>query len=592
MEITRLFDILAYQRAKHPTQVALAGKIGDKWKTYSTDDCIDMANKVSRGLIAMGIQPGDMVGIIGTSRPEWHFTDVGIMQTGAICVPMYPTISAGEFEYIFNHAGIKAVFVGDKGLYDKVMSIKERVPSLELVFTFSEIPGATHFSDVVRAGEKVTQEEVEARKAVIKHEDLATIIYTSGTTGNPKGVMLSHKNVISNLLATVPVLPLEPGHKTLSFLPLCHIFERMVLFVYTYMGVNVYFCDSTDKLGEYLQEVKPHFFTSVPRLLEKLYEKVIATGNQATGLKKKIFFWAIGLAKDFEVDKDKGWWYNTQLNLAKKLVFKKITDKLGGNLIGIVTGAAALPAILCKVFNAMGVKVREGYGQTETSPVVSFNRFEPGGTLEGSVGVSIHNVEVKFDERGEILVKGPNVMLGYYKNPQATAETIDADGWLHTGDVGTLVDGRFLKITDRVKELFKTSGGKYVAPQVIETRMKESFFIEQMMVVGENQKFPAALIVPSFPYLENWCKENNVPWDNNKRAESLKNPKIVERFWQEVNLYNQQFGNWEQIKKIQLIPDEWTVETMELTPTMKLKRRVIMEKYKAEIEGFYQKSEA
>jgi long-chain acyl-CoA synthetase len=399
--------------------------------------------------------------------------------------------------------------------------------------------------------------------------------------------MLSHQNITTNVVSTIALLPVHSGQTVLSFLPLCHIFERMVLFVYTHAGVSVYFCDNMEKIGEYLQEVKPHFFTSVPRLLEKLYEKVIATGNQSSPLKKKIFFWAIDLANRYQIDKDQGFFYNTQLNLAKKLVFKKITDKLGGNLVGIVTGAAALPAKLCKVFNAMGVQVREGYGQTETSPAVSFNRFEPGGVMEGTVGIVINGVEVKIAENGEICVKGPNIMMGYYKNPEVTAETVDADGWLHTGDVGTLVDGKFLKITDRIKELFKTSGGKYIAPQAIETRMRESFFIEQMMVVGENQKFPAALIVPSFPYLAAWAAENNIPWDDNNRAASLNHPKILEKYKNEVNHYNADFGSWEQLKKFELIPVEWTVETGELTPTMKLKRRVIMERYKKNVEGLY-----
>lgn len=586
MEVTRLFDILSHQRAKHPREVALAGKFNDKWTTYSTDECIEMANKVSRGLIAMGVQPGDMVAIISTSRPEWHFTDIGIMQVGAIGVPMYPTISSGEFEYIFNHAEIKIAFVGDKGLYDKVSPLMGKVASLREIVSFTEIAGVKHFNDVLRTGESISQEEVETRKSKVQPSDLATIIYTSGTTGNPKGVMLSHNNIVSNIIATVALLPVEPGQVVLSFLPLCHIFERMVLYVYTYVGVSVYFCDNPEKLGEMLGDVKPHFFTSVPRLLEKLYEKIIANGNATTGLKKKIFFWAMDLAARFEVDKDMGFFYTFQLNLAKKLVFSKITAKLGGNLVGIVTGAAALPAKLCKVFNAMGVKVREGYGQTETSPAVSFNRFEPGGCVEGSIGIPINGIDVKIAENGEICIKGPNVMMGYYKNPQATAETIDADGWLHTGDVGKF-EGRFLRITDRIKELFKTSGGKYIAPQPLETKMKESFFIEQMMVVGENQKFPAALIVPSFPFLASWCKENNIPWDENNRAESLKNPKIQEKYKEIVNGFNQEFGNWEQVKKFELMPHEWTIEGMELTPTLKLKRRIIFEKYKGEIERIY-----
>lgn len=588
MEVTKLFEILQYQKAKHPQEVALAGKVGGKWKTYSTDDCIEMANKVSRGLIAMGIQPGDMIGIISGSRPEWHFCDIGIMQAGAIPVPLYPTISSGEYEYIFNHAELKIAIIGDAKILGKVMAIKDKIPSLREIFTFDEIEGTKHFTDLLRAGEKTEQAEVEKRKAAVKPDDLATIIYTSGTTGNPKGVMLSHNNIVSNVQATIPLLPIEPGNITLSFLPLCHIFERMVLFVYTYSSMSVYFCDSIDNLRDYIGEVKPEFFTAVPRVVEKLYERIIATGNEQTGLKKKIFFWAMGLADKYKIDQDMGFFYNMQLNLAKKLVFGKIVARLGGRVKGIVTGASALPAKLCRVFNAMGVPIREGYGMTELSPAVSFNRFEPGGVMDGTVGIKISNVAVKIAEgTGEILVKGPNVMMGYYKNPEATAETIDKDGWLHTGDVGVLSPEGFLKITDRIKELFKTSGGKYIAPQPIETKMKESFFIEQMMVVGEAQKFPAALVVPAFPFLKSWCAENGIPFDDNNRQASLQHPQIQAKYKEIIAHYNQDFGQWEQIKKFELVPDEWTVDSGEMTPTMKLKRRIILQKYQKQIEGIF-----
>lgn len=588
MEVTKLFEILQYQKAKYPQDVALAGKVGGKWKTYSTDDCIEMANKVSRGLIAMGIQPGDMIGIISGSRPEWHFCDVGIMQAGAIPVPLYPTISSNEYDYIFNHAQLKMAIIGDAKILDKVLAIRDKTPFLKEIFTFDEIQGTKHFSDLLRAGENTSQDEVEKRKAAVKADDLATIIYTSGTTGNPKGVMLSHTNIVTNVQATLPLLPVDKGDVTLSFLPLCHIFERMVLFVYTYAGMSVHFCDNIDNLRDYMAEVKPEFFTAVPRVVEKLYERIIASGNEQTGLKKKIFFWAIGLANEYKIDKEMGFFYNMQLKLAKKLVFGKIVDRLGGRVKGIVTGASALPAKLCRVFNAMGVPIREGYGQTELSPAVSFNRFEPGGVMDGTVGLKISNVEVKIAEgTGEILVKGPNVMLGYYKNPEATADTIDADGWLHTGDVGVISPQGFLKITDRIKELFKTSGGKYIAPQPIETKMKESFFIEQMMVVGENQKFPAALVVPAFPYLKVWCAENGIPFDDNNRQASLQNPQIQAKYKEIINEYNQEFGNWEQLKKFELIPNEWTVDTGEMTPTMKLKRRIIMQKYQKEVEGIF-----
>ncbi|MFN0199885.1 MAG: AMP-dependent synthetase/ligase [Bacteroidia bacterium] len=588
MQPTRLFDFIHHQKAHYPQQVTVAGKSAGKWKTYSTDECIDMYNRVSRGLIGLGVQPGDMIGVISANRPEWNFVDNGIMQTGAICVPLYPTISASEYEYIFNHAGLKYIFVSDKAIYDRALAAKAKSPSLVEIYSFDEIAGCKNWTECLKAGEGIGQEEVEARKSAVNPAELATIIYTSGTTGNPKGVMLSHNNIISNIMTVVGLLPLHHTYDSISFLPLCHIFERVVLYVYVYTGVSTYFCDNVEQLRDYLPEVRPHFFSAVPRVIEKLYERVISNGSEQKGLKKKIFFWAVDLAGRYEIDKDQGWWYNQQLKIARKLVFSKVLDRLGGRVIGIVTGASALPAKLCKFFNATGLWMREGYGQTETSPVVSFNQFTPGGIMEGTVGPVIPGVTVKIDENnGEILVKGPNVMLGYYKNEEATAQTIDKDGWLHTGDVGMMIDNKFLKITDRIKELFKTSGGKYIAPLPLETKFKESFFIEQMMVVGEHQKFPGALIVPSFPYLMDWCKDNNIPWDNNDREKSLNHPQIQAKFKEIVNEFNKEFGNWEQIKRFELMPNDWTVDGGELTPTMKLKRRIILKNYQSFIDRIY-----
>lgn len=597
MQVTRLFDIIQHQKANSPKEKALSGKRNGEWKSYSTDDCLDNYNKISRGLIALGAQPKDMIGLISGSRPEWNFVDMGIVQTGAISVPIYPTISASEFQYIFNHAELKYVIVENKGLYAKVMEIIDKVPSLKGVFTIDEVEGAKSLADLMAAGENTPQSEVEARKDAVKPEELATIIYTSGTTGNPKGVMLSHNNLVSNLLSTVIVLPLNNSYRTLSFLPLCHIFERIVLFTYIYVGVEVYFAESMEAIGENIKEVKPHFFSSVPRLLEKVYEKIVGKGHDLTGIKKSLFFWALRLGERFVLDKEMGFWYDFQLKIARKLIFSKWQEALGGNLIGIVTGAAALPSKLCKVFNAAGIMVREGFGQTETSPVVSFNRFEPGGVMEGTIGLPIAGVEVKIlslestrPGEGEICVKGPNVMMGYYKDPENTAKTIDPDGWLHTGDVGTLVNGKFLKITDRIKELFKTSGGKYVAPLPIETKFKESFFIEQVMVVGEYQKFPGALIVPSFTFLKQWCGEHNIPFDNSSPealSKCLANEVIQKKYKDIISEYNKEFGNWEQVKKFELIPNDWTIDGKELTPTLKLKRRIILEKYKSYIDNIY-----
>lgn len=589
MEPNKLFEIPHYQKAKYSQEVALAGKSDGKWKTYSTDDVIDHADKISRGLVSIGIQPGDKVGIISTTnRPEWNFVDLGALQIGAVDVPIYPTISPSEFEYIFNHAELKVVFVSDKGVLKKVIEIADNVPSLENIYTFDEITGANHWTEVLEAGNDSHQAEVDKRKEAVDPNELATIIYTSGTTGKPKGVMLSHNNILSNLKSTCALLPLNHTHKTLSFLPLCHIFERMVSYSYLYAGASIYYAESLETIGDNLKEIKPQFFSSVPRLLEKVYEKIVAKGNDLTGTKKKLFFWALDLGMQYKEGVNQGFWYNTRLGIARKLIFSKWQEALGGELIGIVTGAAALPAKMFKVFNAAGIMVREGYGQTESSPVISFNRFEPGGAKEGTVGLPIPGVEVRIDENnGEILAKGPNIMLGYYKNEEASAKTVDKDGWLHTGDVGKIVDGKFIKITDRIKEMFKTSGGKYVAPQPIENKFKESFFVDQIMVVGEYQKFTGALIVPSYDTLENWCKEGKIPFDRGNLAETLKNPVIIDKFEEICGEFNPEFSKVEQVKRFALIPKEWTVEGGEMTPTMKLKRRVIKEDYKEYIDYIY-----
>lgn len=587
MEVNRLFEIPEYQQAIFPQEVALAEKIGGQWKHYSTADVIEQARQVSKGLLALGIEPGDTVALISNNRPQWNFIDLGALQIGAVIVPIYPTISQQEYAYIFNHAAIKLAFVSDTELLTKVQAIREEVASLQEVYTFDQIEGIPHWTSVLEAGKDTSDEALANQRDRITPHDLATIIYTSGTTGTPKGVMLSHDNILCNVKSVTTILPITHEHRVLSFLPLCHVFERMVCYLYQYMGASIYYAESLDPvlLRESMLEVKPHFFTTVPRLLEKVYEAIFARGLEMRGIRRSLFFWALDLGLRYQVDKEMGWWYEFRLSIARKLVFSKWRDALGGELIGIVTGAAALSAKLCKVFSAGGMRVREGYGQTEASPVISLNRFEPGGTLEGSVGIPIPGVEVRIAENGEICVKGPNVMLGYYKNPVATAETIDADGWLHTGDVGKIVAGKFLVITDRIKELFKTSGGKYVAPQPIENRFKESFFIEQMMVVGENRKFVSALIVPSFPYLENWCQDQGIPYSD--RQVMLKHPKVWDHFQEICDDYNQEFSHIEQIKRFTLIPDEWTVDGGEMTATLKLKRRVIQKRYQAYVDKIY-----
>jgi long-chain acyl-CoA synthetase len=584
MEVRRLFDAIYYQQQHYPQKVSLAGMKNGQWIKYSIEEVIDSANKISLGLLALGIQPGDKVATVTTAnRPEWNICDTGIGQIGAINVPLYPTISPSEYEYILNHAEVKICIVSDEGLYKKVMSVKDRVPTLQQVYTWDEVPTASNWKELMDAGKGGDLQQVKALMDAVDPAGLATLIYTSGTTGLPKGVMLSHSNIISNVHIVQKELPIEPGQVALSFLPLCHIFERMVSYTYVYKGVNVYYSD-IDTLGEKLLTVKPHFFTTVPRLLEKVYEKIVNKGLELTGLKKKLFFWALGLTDSYEFGKAPG----LQMKIADKLIFSKWREALGGRVIGIVTGSAACPLKIARVFSAAGIPIREGYGLTETSPVLTVNRFEETGAMLGTVGPVIDGVEIKIAEDGEILAKGPNIMLGYYKEPEKTAEVMSGE-WFHTGDVGTFLTNssgvKFLKITDRKKELLKTSGGKYVAPAPIESKFRESFYIEQMMVVGEGKKFVSALIVPAFPALHEWSKEHGVTFSSNE--DLIKNPKILALYQQIMDENNPNFSHIEQIKKFTLLPNEWTTETKELTPTMKIKRKVISEKYAKEVAAIY-----
>lgn len=584
MEVKRLFDVIYHQKENHPQDVCLAGVKNGQWVKYSTDEVINMANKVSLGLLALGIQPGDKVATITTAnRPEWNICDIGISQVGAINVPLYPTISPTEYEYILNHSEAKVCIVSDEALYKKVMSAKDRVPLLQEVYTWDEVPTATNWSELQKLGNIEDLGKVKERMAAVDPMALATLIYTSGTTGLPKGVMLSHDNVISNVLAVNNLLPVKPGQIALSFLPLCHIFERMVTYTYIYLGAQIYYSD-IDTLSEKLQTVKPHFFTTVPRLLEKVYEKIVNKGLELTGLKKKLFFWALGLTDSYEYGQQPG----LQMKIADKLIFSKWREALGGRVVGIVTGSAACPVKMARVFSAAGIPIREGYGLTETSPVLTVNRYEDDGAMLGTVGMPINGVEIKIAEDGEILAKGPNIMMGYYKEPEKTKEVM-TDDWFHTGDIGTFLTSangkKFLKITDRKKELLKTSGGKYVAPAPIESRFREDFLIEQMMVVGEGKKFVSALIVPAFPALEEWCKENGISFKD--KQELIANPKVFAKYQSIVDSVNPSFSHIEQIKKFTLLPNEWTVDTKELTPTMKIKRKIISEKYAREIAEMY-----
>jgi long-chain acyl-CoA synthetase len=551
MEVKRLFDVLHYQKENYPQQVAMATIKDGNWWKISTDELINLSNNMSLGLLKLGIQKGDKVAVVTTAnRTEWNICDQGIGQIGAINVPLYPTISEKDYEYILNHAEAKICIVSDAKLYEKVKNLVASVPSLQEVYTFDQVEGAKNYDEIIKLGEGGDIAQVKAISDTIDSNALATLIYTSGTTGTPKGVMLSHNNIVSNVLTVRAELPLEAGQTALSFLPLCHIFERMVIYTYLHAGANVYYSD-IDTLKEKLGTVRPHFFTTVPRLLEKVYEGIVNKGLALTGIKKKLFFWALELADKYDYDQKPSFAFK----IADKLIFSKWREGLGGRILGIVTGSAACPLKMARVFSAAGIPIREGYGLTETSPVLTFNRFVEGGAMLGTVGMPIKDVEIKIAEDGEILAKGPNIMQGYYKEPEKTREVLTEDGWFSTGDVGTFVTNnagnKFLKITDRKKELLKTSGGKYVAPAPIESKCRENFFIEQIMVVGESKKFVSAVIVPAFPVLEQWAAENGITFTY--RSDLVANPKVLAKYQGIIDEINPNFSHIEQIKEIQII---------------------------------------
>ena len=590
-EPQRLFDCVQYHLEKTPLDDMLAGKESGQWRKYSTAEIKATVDKLSAGLLSLGISCGDMtaegrdkVAILCKNRPEWIMLDLAVQQIGAILVPIYPTINVNELEFVLTDAQVKMVFVNDEDLFLKVLSLKERVAGLKDIYTFEHAANAKHWKEVTALSTPELLTQIKPIADKIKYEDLATIIYTSGTTGTPKGVMLSHRNILSNVMSSIPSFP--PGNKlrSLSFLPLNHIFERMVSYLYLFRGTSIYYAESLDTIADNLKEVKPDLFTTVPRLLEKVYDRIMQKGNELTGTKKKLFFWAHSLAEKYEINKNQGSWYNFQLGIANKLIFSKWREGLGGNIKCIVTGGAACQVRLIRIFTAARIPIMEGYGLTETSPVIAVNRFEVSGRAFGTVGPLLTGVEVKIAEDGEILCKGPNVMMGYYKRPDLTAQDI-VDGWFHTGDIGMLTATNFLKITDRKKELFKTSGGKYVAPLAIENKLKESPFIEQVMLVGADRKFVSALIVPSFPNLRSWCRNNNIPDSNNE--DLLRNPKVIELFKELVESFNKFFNHVEQVKKFELLTYEWSVDTGELTPKMSLKRKVVIEKYRDAIDRIY-----
>lgn len=586
--IQRLFDFPYYQLENHPLEDALVTKQEGVWQKTSTQQYLDQANKISRALLRLGVEKNQKIGIISsTNRTEWNIMDIGILQVGAQNVPIYPTISQQDYQYILSHSEATYCIVSDQKIFEKLKAIKHELPLLKEIYSFEQVEGCKNWQELLRLGTDTSnQEMVEARKATVQTDDLATLIYTSGTTGKPKGVMLSHKNIISNVMGSKARVPFEVGQfRALSFLPACHVYERMLLYLYQYFSVSIYFAENIEKISDNLKEVKPNVMTVVPRLLEKVFDKIYAKGAELTGIKKRLFFWALELGFEYEPYQAKGAWYEFKLGIAKKLIFKKWQEALGGNLKLLVSGSAALQPRLTRVFTAAGIPVMEGYGLTETSPVVAVNDMRNHNFKIGTVGKVLDNVAVKIAEDGEILCKGPTLMLGYYKDEEKTAEVLK-DGYFHTGDIGELDKEGFLRITDRKKEMFKTSGGKYVAPQIIENTLKQSRFIEQVMVIGEGEKMPAALIQPNFDFITEWAKIKGYNIGATQQ-EIAANPKVIERIKEEVERINADFGSWEQVKKFELTPEIWSIDLGHLTPTLKLRRKIILERYKNLYDKIY-----
>lgn len=561
-------------------------KENGKWIPYSTQEFIDYSENLAHGLLELGVQREDKIALLANNRPEWNFTDMAVQMSGCILIPIYPTVSEKDLEFILNDAEVKYVFVSAEDIFNKVKSVCANVKSVKEIYTFNDVKGAKNYSEVLELGKKNRDEaKLRSIKDSIKDSDLATILYTSGTTGTPKGVMLAHSNIFSNVYAVRNLPPCSHKDKCLSFLPLNHIYERMLVSLYMYLGVSIYYAESLETIGDNLREIKPQVFSCVPRLLEKVYDRIVSKGNELTGIKKKLFFWALGLGEKFQGVAKGSWWYNFQLRLANKIIFSKWREALGGNVRAAVSGGAALNPRLARIFWSAQIPILEGYGLTETSPVIAVNTLEPGGMKFGTVGPVIEKVQVKIAEDGEILCKGPNVMMGYYKRPDATAEVIDKDGWFHTGDIGVIEDGKYLKITDRKKEIFKTSGGKYIAPQMIENKIKECGLVEQVMVIGENQKFASALIVPSFLKLKAKYEKEGKPYPGNEEA--MKNPEVRATIQNHLNTMNKSLAQYESIKKFELLPKDWSVDGGEMTPKLSLKRKVIMEANKNLVAKIY-----
>ncbi|MBW4888623.1 long-chain fatty acid--CoA ligase [Mucilaginibacter sp. HMF5004] len=584
MAITRVFDLLPYNLQNFPKADMLAYKQSGAWSKYATQAVTDTIDDVSYGLLALGVKKDDKIAIMSHNRPEWNFCDFGIMQIGAVSVPMYPTLSDADIEHILKDAGIRIIFAADKEICHKISEVTQKTKQDLQVYSYENVEGVKNWNEILDSGKNNRQPNLQEYRDKVQPDDLLTLIYTSGTTGTPKGVMLTHANLVSNVLECSKLYPAEIN-RALSFLPMCHIFERMVIYMYLYLGISIYYAQSMDTIVADMQEVKPHCFTTVPRLLEKVYDKIVAKGAELTGAKKNIFNWALQLGLRYEMNGRNGFLYEMKLKIARKLVFSKWKDALGGEIIAIVSGGAALQPRLARVFWAAGIKVLEGYGLTETSPVIAVNAPQPGEARFGTVGPIVKGVNLKIASDGEIMVKGPNVMKGYYNRPDATAEAIDADGYFHTGDIGVMLDNKYLCITDRKKEIFKTAGGKYIAPQTLENKFKESPFIEQIIVIGENQRFPAALIIPAFDAVKDWCAKKGLEYTT--REEAVKSRRVIDKIQNELDKYNDNFGHWEQVKKFELIADEWSIATGEMTPKLSLKRKVILKKYEKLVEEIY-----
>jgi long-chain acyl-CoA synthetase len=585
MENKRLFDLLHDLKKLPLKDDALAAKENGVWRKYSTTEYIDSVNNLSYAFLHLGTEPGEKIGLISNNRPEWNFVDFACLQTGAINTPLYPTISEHDLKHVIAEADLRYFFVSSEELYHKVQKCAQG-SGIKEIFTFNPVVGVRNLKDLLEIGRaNPLESRLENIRSNIKSTDLATIIYTSGTTGNPKGVMLSHSNFISNVEATKDLCPFQPWWKALSFLPLNHVYERMLSYLYLSRGMSVYYAENLDTIGANLKEIQPQIFVTVPRLLEKVYERIVTTGSNLKGIKKAMFFWALNLGLRYEQFGANGWWYETQLKLANKLIFSKWREALGGKIEGIVSGGSALQPRLARVFHAARIKILEGYGLTETSPVIAVNNFNEENIRIGTVGPVINNCKVKIAEDGEIYAKGPNIMMGYYKQPELTKEAIDDDGWFHTGDIGMFVEGRFLKITDRKKEMFKTSGGKYITPQSIENKLKESRFIEQAMVIGENEKFPAAFIVPAFAFIKEWCAKKGISVGTNEMIVQI--PEVIERIKEEVDKANEELSQHEKIKKFELLSREWNIEQGEMTPKLSLKRKIIMQANKGPYEKIY-----